>query len=192
MKRLIFFATFLGSALTASAGYYDYGYSRHEGASVGSVIMFILLLVVAVLQIILFFKLWRMTNEVHDFWKSQAPSVPNDCTKLEFMRLSAVTGNMDFVRKEFLTHFYYSVKKAFEDSVNGHYEDVKETDKDGKDVIIRKFISNKDECLTRSIQPFKDKLEQQLKKIGEELPERIQQMETYRDFYSVVLKEDIE
>jgi len=134
----------------------------------------IISLIAAILQIILFFKIWGMTNNIKALKKYHLNENVFE-TKLEmarYIRTNMILGNTENVKKILLKNFIENVEHGFgEMPTNGSV----------------KIEKNFDEPIT----PYVDKLILQFAKIGEEVPAYITKMKTYRDYYRLFTKEDL-
>ena len=152
-------------AINSFAYYGDYGYGRSE-TSPANVILFIIILVFGILQIILFFKIWGMTNNIAKIKKHLIGDF-DTITDYNYRRL-AYSGDTRELKDRMIYYFINAVRKAYDNlpidrSVveNGHY---------------KRLETNK------SIAQYKDVLRRQLETIGESLPEMIDKAETFDDY----------
>lgn len=163
MKRSLFITFFLMvcTCVFAYNEYDSYSYSNSTGLfeSLFSIIMFI----VGILQIILFFKIWGMTNNIKalkkDYFNEANLLSMSLEDKKEYIRRNLVLGKKDNVKKLFLMTFIQNITNS--------------------------YTNNK-----ASIRPYVDNLKKQYEKIGEELPPYISKMETFGDFFCMFTDED--
>lgn len=130
-------------------------------------ILALVTLVAAVLQIILFFKVWAMTNDVKQLRAKYA--APNgNSFKAEIRRLLC-SGDKGKAKELLINRFYDTTGKLdysdFDKSTDPHDEDKKKLDK--------AFLKAKAE------------LSRDLAKIGYPLPEAIEQMKSGQDFFDL-------
>lgn len=120
----------------------------------------------AMLQIILFFKLWGMTNDVRTLReKYTAPSVLN--FKYEIRKLLC-SGNKEKAKELLLNRFYENIS-------NLNFSDI---DKDGNVDQVKKNID-------ADFMKLKVELENNFAKIRCDLPERIKLMKSGNEFYEL-------
>lgn len=135
----------------------------------GDVFYAILIIVSYVLSIILFFKVWRMTNDVREIKKhftiisSRTNIHIDDFT--EELRKNAILGNIDIAKKILLKNFYEDVQNKAESLNRSEYKE-------------------------KSIRPYVDNLRRQFGKIGEDIPDYIAKMETFADFFNLYVEKD--
>ena len=142
-------------------------------------------LVAGVLQIILFFKVWGMTNDIKALKKDHfcETQFVNYAQTASYLRRNLVLGNTDNVKRILLQNFIDNVELAYGELKTGDYE------KDEKGV--EKWVSYKEKNLKESIVPYVKNLMLQYAKIGEEVPVYITRMETFGDYYKLFVKEDL-
>ena len=186
MKRLSVI-TFCLMATLSSFAYYDSysSYSHSSSSSPWDTIMAIIVFVGGVLEIILFFKLWGMTNNIKALKKDHFNETvfETKAGMARFLRNNLVLGNMENVKKTLLKNFIDNVEHGYSELPTGGY--VK--DEKGNDKWVRFEERNLDE----SIIPYVDNLILQYGKIGEEVPVYITRMKTFRDYYKLFVKEDL-
>ena len=142
-------------------------------------------LVAAILQIMLFFKVWGMTNDIRELKKDHFCESVFD-TKAEmarYLRNNLVLGSSENVKKTLLKNFINNVEHFYAEMPTAGY--VK--DEKGNDKWVRLEEKNLDESIT----PFVENLIYQYDKIGEEVPIYIVRMKTYRDYFKLFVKEDL-
>lgn len=147
--------------------------------------MGLIMIVWGILEIILFFKVWGMTNDIKALKKDRFNETLFE-TKGEmarYLRRNLVIGNMENVKRTLLKNFIDSVEHGYGELQTSGY--VK--DENGND----KWTSFKEKNLKESIRPYVDNLQKQYAKIGEELPVYIQRMETFGDYYHLFVKEEL-
>lgn len=182
MKRfylLVLVASFTFNSMAA-------GYYGHSSLDLPGWLTFIgiIMIVWGILEIILFFKIWGMTNDIKSLKKSHffETSFDNTYEKVEYLNRNVILDNNQVVKRILILSFMEEVETSFEKlPKEGTY-----TDENGKE----KWGSFKEKNLKASIEIHKDKLNKQLDKIGEELPSVIKQMETYYDYYNIFEMKD--
>ena len=139
-----------------------------------------LMIVWGILEIILFFKIWGMTNDIkalkedHFYEKAQSAS---------FLRKNLVLGNIDNVKRILLQNFIDNVEHGYGELRTGGYE----KDENGAE----KWVSYEEKNMKESIVPYVKQLMMQFAKIGEEVPVYLTKMETFGDYYSLMAEEDL-
>lgn len=138
-----------------------------------------------VLEIILFFKVWSMTNDVKEMKRSLLNEKQFDTTraKVNYLRRNLILGNKDRVKKMLLLEFINNVQDNYYAMPEGKYETV-----DGKYMLVDQTEEN----LKKPIGCFTSKLENQFERIDEPVPAYIMRMKTYGDFFNVFTKDDLE
>ena len=182
MKRFFMFVAMLATAASCFAYYGDYSSSSNSG---WLTFLGIVLLIWGVLQIILFFKVWGMTNDIKALKKDHfnEGTFETNTSLARYLRKNLVLGNMDNVNRILLQDFIDNVESAYGELRAYGYV----TDDEGNE----KYVSLKEQNLKESIRPYVENLQKQFDKIGEELPVYIQRMETFGDYYSLFTKEDL-
>lgn len=182
MKRFFMFVAMLATAASCFAYYGDYSSSSNSG---WLTFLGIVLLIWGVLQIILFFKVWGMTNDIKALKKDHfnEGTFETNTSLARYLRKNLVLGNMDNVKRILLQDFIDNVESAYGELRAYGYV----TDDEGNE----KYVSLKEQNLKESIRPYVENLQKQFDKIGEELPVYIQRMETFGDYYSLFTKEDL-
>ena len=147
--------------------------------------MGIIMIAWGILEIILFFKVWGMTNDIKALKKDRFNETLFE-TKGEmarYLRRNLVIGNMENVKRTLLKNFIDNVEHGYGELQTSGY--VK--DENGND----KWTNFKEKNLKESIRPYVDNLQKLYAKIGEELPVYIQRMETFGDYYHLFVKEEL-
>ena len=186
MKRLSVITFCLMATLSTFAYYSDYGYSSSTFEMPGwFTFMGIVMIVWGVLEIILFFKIWGMTNDVKALKKDHFCETvfETKAGMARYLRKNLVLGNMENVKKTLLKNFIDNVEHGYGELPTGGY--VK--DEKGNDQWVRFEEKNLDESIT----PYVDNLVLQYGKIGEDVPVYITRMKTFRDYYKLFVKEDL-
>lgn len=176
------FVAMLATAASCFAYYGDYSSSSNSG---WLTFLGIVLLIWGVFQIILFFKVWGMTNDIKALKKDHfnEGTFETNTSLARYLRKNLVLGNMDNVKRILLQDFIDNVESAYGELRAYGYV----TDDEGNE----KYVSLKEQNLKESIRPYVENLQKQFDKIGEELPVYIQRMETFGDYYSLFTKEDL-
>jgi ribosomal protein S17E len=142
-------------------------------------------LIAGVLQIILFFKVWGMTNDIKALKKDHFNEVQlqTKAQTASYLRRNLVLGNMDNVKRILLQNFIENVEHRYGEMKRGDYE----KDEDGRE----KWVDYQEKNLKESIAPYVKSLTIQYDKIGEKVPVYISRMETFGDYYQLFVKEDL-
>lgn len=180
MKRLFFLSFMLTLVATASAAG-RYSSDDSDWATFIAVVT----IAAAVLQIILFFKIWGMTNDIKALKKDHFCETQFD-GKVElarYLRKNLVLGNMDTVKRILLQNFIDEVENAYNNMPSGGFE------KDEKGV--EKWVEYKEQNLKEPIAPYVKNLMNQYAKIGEEVPVYITRMETFNDYFDLFVASDL-
>lgn len=143
-------------------------------------------LVAGVLQIILFFKVWGMTNNIKALKKDHfcETQFEGKGQMARYLRKNLVLGNLDTVKRILLQNFIDNVEHGYGELKTGGYE----KDENGAEG----WIDYKERNLKETIVPYVKNLMLQYAKIGEEVPAYITRMETFGDYYKLFVKEDLE
>ena len=187
MKRLSVLVFTLTIAMSTFAYYDDYGYSRYSSSFEMPgwlIFMGIVMIIWGVLEIILFFKIWGMTNDIRALKKDHfcETEVYGLSATVDSLRRNLVLGKTENVKRILLQNFIDDVENA--------YRNLKP---DGYVVVngMNKWISYEEENLKESIVPYVKNLMKQYAKIGEEVPEYITKMETFGDYFGVFIEDDL-
>ena len=160
MKRLSVLAFALTIALSTFAYHSDY-------SSSGVTIMYIVLIAWGILNIILFFKIWGMTNNVAMLKKKLVDHSHGEDT-LKQCRKLMILGRKVEVKEIMINHFFDEVEKEC-DKVNYSYASA----------LVEDFKK-------KPIAPYVNKLENNLSSIGEAVPENINKLATFGDYIDLV------
>jgi hypothetical protein len=174
------------TAASSCFAYYRDSYSSEFELPGWLTFIGIIMLVWGILEIILFFKIWGMTDNIKELKKDHFNETVFE-TKAEmakFLRRNLVLGNMENVKKTLLKNFINNVEHGYGELPTYGY--VK--DENGND----KWTNFEEKNLDESIIPYVDNLILQYGKIGEEVPVYITRMKTFRDYYKLFVKEDLE
>ena len=186
MKRISLSALALVTVLNAFA-YGDYGgYSSSRFELPGwFTFMGIIMIAWGILEIILFFKIWGMTNDIKALKQDHfcETQFENREQMARYLRKNLVLGNKDNVKRILLQNFIDNVEFGFSQlKAGGYVKDEKGTDT---------WVSFKEKNLKESIAPYVKNLMLQYAKMGEKVPEYIMRMENFGDYYNLFLKEDL-
>ena len=134
----------------------------------------IISLIWGILSLILFFKIWGMTNDVHrltqeHFGELQLPKGD----EAAFLRRHLIMGNTDIVRKTLLAQFVDEITTSYYQMPSGEY------------VLEKGWVDNTADNLQKSIAPQVQNLKKQFDAIGQPLPKFLTDMKTYNDFLSL-------
>ena len=181
MKRLLFLSLLMPFALNSFA---YYGKPELEMPGWLSFMAFIMI-VWGILEIILFFKIWGMTDDVKALKKFHLDQTVFESKSVmaKSLRRNLVLGDLEKVKRTLLKNFIDNVETGFSELTSYGYG----KDENGNE----KLMDLTEQNLKESIQPYIDNLKQQFDKIGEELPLYIQRMETYGDYYKIFQKKDL-
>ena len=186
MKRIICISVAFFMALNIMAyDYYDSYLASMDESSGWLTFFAILIFVWGVLQIILFFKVWGMTDDIKALKKDHFGETvfESKSQMARFLRNNLVLGNMENVKRTLLKNFIDNVEHGYEQLER--YGSVK--DEKGAE----QWVSLEEKNLQESILPYVDNLRKQYEKIGEELPVYIQRMQTFNDYFKLFVKEDL-
>lgn len=181
MKRL----TLTVFALTATLSSFAYYGSYSSGDSGWLQFMFILMLVWAILEIILFFKIWGMTDDIRSIKKDYFSETQFTDNKqmATYLRKNLVLGNTENVKRILLQNFIDNVELAYNSMKFGSFEENEKGE--------RKWVSYKEQNMKESIVPYVKNLVSQFEKIGEEAPVYITRMKTFGDYFKLFIEEDL-
>ncbi len=130
-------------------------------------------LIVAVLNIILFFKLWGMTNDIREMKENQLRRDDiEDIPQLRaYLRSEVIMGNTENAKKALIGLFKDNINALCNPSGGA-------------------YLSTTDKRMDTDITPYVKLLEKQLAKLNMEVPETIRRMKTFRDYYEFFTDED--
>ncbi len=182
MKRLSVLAISLIVATSSFAYYGSYSSSDDGWFTFIGIVM----IVWGILEIILFFKIWGMTNNIKALKKDHFNETVFETKEkmAMFLRRNLVLGNMENVKRTLLQNFIDNVENGYMALPASDF--VK--DEKGND----KLVSFKEDNLNKSITPYVDNLIFLYGKIGEDAPVYITRMKTFRDYYNIFVKEELE
>jgi biopolymer transport protein ExbB/TolQ len=130
------------------------------------IIITLVILAALILQIVLFCKIWAMTNDVREI-RNNFVLLGSDFD-FEIRKLLAL-GNKEKAKELILNDFFDIIK-------NLNYSGLDRNDEDDKEAI---------QSIDRRFEEVKKELEFSLKKIGVELPENIKILKSGNDFYNL-------
>ena len=185
MKRQVTLAIVLLPAISSFAYYGDYSSSPSFELPGWVTFMGYLMIAWGILEIILFFKIWGMTNDIRALKKDFFHENTDESYYLmaKNLRKNLVLGNIEHVKKTLLTNFMDEIIKSYSKLPLQGYE----KDENGKD----RLVSYEEKNLRTPIAPYVENLRKQFDKIGEPLPPYINNMATYGDFLNIFTKEDL-
>lgn len=177
MKRLVALSMVMASASNCFAHYGDSSFEMPGWFKFMGIVM----IVWGVLEIILFFKIWGMTDDVKALKKDHFSETAFKSTEeiARYLRKNLVLGNMENVKRTLLKNFIDNIEQAYDELQSYEYN--------GND----KWTCLEEQNLKKSIRPYVENLKKQYDKIGEDLPVYIQRMETFGDYYKLFVKEDL-
>ena len=175
MRKIIFVFSLLAISLKGQAsGYYE-SYSDNNMSGLESWTLFfgILFVVWGILQIILFFKIWGMTNDIRELKEDHFATgrIDNLNQLRAYLRENIVLDKKENVRNALLNDFL--------DQINNKCNPYRSS-----------YIPAQDPVMNTDITPYVNLLIMQLAKVGMEAPEAVLKMKTYRDYYEYYTKED--
>ena len=149
-----------------------FAYSGYESAD--NIAMFIVALVIiwVILNIILFFKIWGMTNDVNRIKEKMIPC--NQDTMDEQITRLHVIGKDDECEKIILSKFYSDLKSELFAFQYRCHNDKKQ------------YLA----MLDKPITPYTDVVEKLYQKINREVPSHITNLKTYGDFKAMEIRAD--
>lgn len=180
MKKLSVLVTTLTTAVSAFAYYGDYGYSSRSESG-AEVFLGVVIIIVAILNIILFFKIWGMTDNIKALKKDHfnENAFENKAETASYLRKNLVLGNMDNVKRILLQNFIDNVERAYGKLKTGDYDNK------------NNWVSYKEENLQKNIKPYVDNLIKLYARIGEEVPVYILRMKTFGDYFGFFVEGDL-
>lgn len=184
MKRILVFSVSMAIASSSFAYYGEYSSPSFKLPG-WLTFMGIIMIAWGILEIILFFKIWGMTNDVQALKKDHfcETTFETKWQMARYLRKNLVLGNMDNVKRILLQNFIDNVEHGYGELKSYGY--VK--DENGND----KWTSFEEQNQKESIRPYVENLQKQFEKIGEDLPIYIQRMECFGDYYKMFVKEDL-
>lgn len=186
MKRQVTLAIVLLPAISSFAYYGEYSSSPNLELPGWVTFMGFLMIAWGILEIILFFKIWGMTNDIralkNDHFNQTTNEIPSG-QLVNDIRKNLLLGDIDKVKKALLMKFTDDVKHSYRKMPIQGYE----KDQNGKDHMV----SYKERNLKKPITFYVENLRKQFEKIGEPLPPYINHMATYGDFFNLFTKEDL-
>ena len=137
------------------------------------VFLYILAIVWAILSIVLFFKVWGMTNDIRLLKMDHFDSnMPEDIPQLRaYLRVNLLLGEKEKVRQILI--------RQFMDNINKYCNPNRSS-----------YLNTNDPALDVDITPYVNLLKKQFSKINMDVPEPILKMKTFRDFYEILKEED--
>ena len=180
MKKLFLLSVAVFAVSNCFAYYGDYSLSQNFEMPWWMIFMGILMIAWGVLEIILFFKIWGMTNDIRALKNDHFKQITNEAPTSQLIndiRKNLLLGDIDKVKKALLMKFADDVKHSYWSlPVQG-----KEKDKNGKEHMV----SYKERNLQKSIVSYVENLRKQFEKIGEPVPPYINNMTTYGDYLNL-------
>ena len=150
-----------------------FAYSSYESDSGFASFVAFLTFIGTILQIILFFKIWGMTNDVKHIKDKIVPNssdgISEELNVLHFM------GKDDECEQIILKEFYRTLSDRLNWAKSNLLED------------------SYDKAIDESISKFTDVVAKQYKNIGREMPDLLKGLKTYRDFINLrITEKDVE
>lgn len=168
MKTLkkVLLLTVLMTTATNCFAYYEYGsYSTSiVEPPVWLILLGVLMIILGILEIILFFKIWRMTDNVKQI---KSYLLNEDHISPKKIRQDLIMGDIENVRKLFLIDFCTNIEPKIK--------------------YIQYLVdqSQATKYWKKSISSDKDRLQKMFDKINEKIPDVIQKLNTYEDYYNL-------
>ena len=161
MKKFFVFVMLVATASNSYAYYSEYSYSSYGSSSIWSEIIHIIMFIGGILEIILFFKIWGMTNNIkklkEDYFSESISKINQE--QFYYLRKNLLLGKTEKVKQALILNFMENVAQNYTNN-------------------------------NASIRPYVDNLKKQFEKIGEVLPVYIDKMNTFGDYYKLFSKED--
>jgi len=132
-------------------------------------------LAVAVLNIILFFKLWGMTNDIRELKKDHFDTrMPEDIPQLRaYLRENYIMGDNAKVKRALIHEFL--------DNINSNCN-----------ISRSSYLDTNDSRLDTDITQYVERLKKQFAKVNLDIPKEILNLKTFRDYYELFKNEDFE
>ncbi|MBQ9356192.1 MAG: hypothetical protein IJT98_02735 [Prevotella sp.] len=168
MKRI-----FLFSLLFSVVGSVCAAGSYSSESSDGATFIAIITIAAAVLQIILFFKIWGMTNNVKALTLDHfsAKTFQSDDELARFIRQNYLAGNHEAVAAALQQHLFTQVERGYARELAKKKEKGLTEDE------------SREEVMKMPIGHMVSKLEPLYDKIGATIPSRIRNLHTYDDYF---------
>lgn len=130
-------------------------------------------LAVAVLNIILFFKLWGMTNDIRELKKDHFDTrMPEDIPQLRaYLRGNYIMGDNAKVKRALIHEFL--------DNINSNCN-----------ISRSSYLDTNDSRLDTDITQYVERLKKQFAKVNLDIPKEILNLKTFRDYYELFKNED--
>ena len=130
-------------------------------------------LAVAVLNIILFFKLWGMTNDIRELKKDHFDTrMPEDIPQLRaYLRGNYIMGDNAKVKRALIHEFL--------DNINSNCN-----------ISRSSYLYTNDSRLDTDITQYVERLKKQFAKVNLDIPKEILNLKTFRDYYELFKNED--
>ena len=129
----------------------------------------------AILDIILFFKLWGMTNDIRELKKDHFDNhMPEDVPQLRaYLRENYFLGDKDKVKRALLLDFLDNLNTKCNSSRSS-------------------YIGTTNPVLDTDITKYVEKLKSQFAKVNLDVPSEILNLKTFRDYYELFRNEDFQ
>lgn len=144
----------------------------------------IIMIVWGILEIILFFKIWSMTDHIKALKKDHFNETALSKDEMvNYLRKNLILGDIEKVKRTLLLNFFDNVEENYKKMSTEGYE----KNEKGESV----WVSFLEKNLNESIRPYVENLQKQYDKIGEKIPVYIQRMKTYGDYFNLFAKDDL-
>ena len=127
----------------------------------------------AILDIILFFKLWGMTNDIRELKKDHFDNhMPEDVPQLRaYLRENYIMGDNAKVKRALIHEFL--------DNINSNCN-----------ISRSSYLDTNDSRLDTDITQYVERLKKQFAKVNLDIPKEILNLKTFRDYYELFKNED--
>ncbi len=146
--------------------------------------VFVVMLICGILEIVLFFKIWGMTNNIKAIKEksfNEGLSSNNIDVTISKLRHYIFLQDIETAKKILLDKFISEIENEYSLLPREHY-----------DTIKGEYVDDEKYNLQKSIRTRVEALDKQFEKIGEGLPEYIKQMNTYEDYFMLFTEKDFE
>lgn len=184
MKKIFILSLSFVMSLSCFAYYGDYSSPSLELPGWFTFTGFIMI-VGGILDVILFFKIWGMTNNIKALKKDHFNETvfENEYIMAKYLRKNVILGNLESVKQTLL--------KKFIDNVEQGFIDMEYQKRMGVPIGTPEYNNAHERALKETIAPYIDSLIHQYNKIGEEVPAYITKMKTFEDYFTLFVSDDL-